>query len=45
MARRIRGLVEVDDTGINVRLEVSLERRGSGGNGSEMTSPNQHCIE
>lgn len=34
--RRVRGLVEVDHTRLDVRLEVTLQRRGTSGDGGEV---------
>lgn len=42
---RIGGLVEVDDTGADVGLEVTLERRSTSRNRSEMTGANEHCAK
>ena len=43
--RWVRGLVEVDDTRANVRLDVSRQRRASLGNGRVMRSAYKHCVE
>lgn len=40
---RVGGLVQVDNTGADVGLEVTLQRRSTGGNGSEVTGANEHC--
>lgn len=40
---RVGGLVEVDDAGADVRLEVALQRRASVGNGSKVSGSNQDC--
>ena len=39
---RVRWLVEVDDTGADVRLEVTTEGRAASGNRGEVTSPDKH---
>lgn len=43
MARRVGGLVEVDDTRADVRLQVTLERRGAGRNRRKVACSNKHC--
>ena len=42
--RRVRGLVKVDHTGGDVRLEVAVERSASLGDGGVMRRANEHCI-
>lgn len=42
MTGRVGGLVQVDDTGADVGLEVTLERCAAGGNGCEVTGANEH---
>lgn len=42
VTRRVRGLVEVDDTGADVLLEVSLERRAPIGDRREVTGADVH---
>jgi hypothetical protein len=39
---RVRRLVEVDDTGADVGLEVTAKGRGASGNRGEVTSPDEH---
>jgi hypothetical protein len=43
--RGVRGLVKVDDTGGDVRLEVTLERGCASGDGGEVTSANKDCTQ
>lgn len=40
---RVGGLVEVDHTGADVRLEVTLERRSTGRDWGEVAGANKHC--
>ncbi|EEQ40930.1 centromere/microtubule binding protein CBF5 [Clavispora lusitaniae ATCC 42720] len=40
----VRRLVQVDDTGRNVRLQVSFQRRGTGGDGRVVAGTNQQFI-
>lgn len=41
---RVGGLVEVDDTGADVGLKVTLKRRGTSRNRGEVTGANKHYI-
>lgn len=41
MRGRVGRLVQVDDTGANVRLEVALQWRAAIGNGGEVTSSDE----
>lgn len=43
VGRRVGGLVQVDDTGADVGLEVTLQRRSTGRDRSEVTGANEHC--
>lgn len=40
---RVRGLVQIDDTGRDVALQIALQRRAAIGDRREMASPNVHC--
>jgi hypothetical protein len=42
VTRWVRGLVEIYDTGADVRLKVALEWGASIGNGSEMASSDKY---
>jgi hypothetical protein len=42
MTGRVRGLVEVNHTGANVRLEVPFERCAAIGNGCKVTGANKY---
>jgi hypothetical protein len=39
---RVRRLVKVDDTGADVRLQVTVNRRGASRDRGEVTGPNEH---
>lgn len=39
----VRRLVEVDHSRVDVRLQVTFQRRTTGGNWREMTSPDEDC--
>lgn len=43
VGRRVGGLVQVDNTGADVGLEVTLQRRSTGRDRSEVTGANEHC--
>lgn len=43
MTRRVGGFVEVDDTGADVGLEVTLEGRSTGRDWGEVAGANKHC--
>lgn len=40
---RVGGLVQVDNTGADVGLEITLQRRSTGRDRSEVTGANEHC--
>lgn len=40
---RVGGLVQVDNTGADIGLEVTLQGRSTGGNRSEVAGANEHC--
>lgn len=40
---RVRGLIEVDDTRANVRLDVALEGRAAVGDRGEVAGAHEHC--
>lgn len=42
MTRRVGGLVEVDHTGVDVRFQVTLERRAASGNWGKMSRPDKN---
>ena len=41
--RRVRRLVEVDNTALDVRLDVALMRRATVGNGRKVASSDEYC--
>lgn len=41
----VGGLVQVDDTGANVGLKVTLKRRSTSRDRGEVTGANEHCAE
>lgn len=41
MAGRVGGLVQVDHAGIDVRLQITLQRSATRRDGREMTSPDE----
>lgn len=43
VGRRVGGLVQVDNTGADVGLEVTLQGRSTGRDRSEVTGANEHC--
>jgi hypothetical protein len=43
VGRRVGGLVQVDNTRADVGLEVTLQGRSTGRDGSEVTGANEHC--
>lgn len=45
MTGRVGGLVQVDNTGADVGLEVTLERGSTGGDRGEVAGANEHCAE
>jgi hypothetical protein len=41
---RVRRLVQVDNTGADVGLEITAQRRRTSGDRGEVTSPDEHYI-